>query len=443
MSLMTALYSGASGLEVNSLELSVVGDNIANANTIGFKAGRAAFADAMAQQLVGSTASGAGQRGLGVKLQLVQKIMTQGALTNTGLATDLSIEGNGFFVVKGAHNGSQGTYYTRAGQFTIDNTGYLVNLEGLQVQGYTADNSGEINSASVGDLQVGSATAPPRPTDNVTVRGNLAANAAILAAFDPTDAANTSNFSTSVTVYDSLGKAHQIDIAFRKASETAGPPAVNDWEWYSTTDGGNVTGGTLGTAMIVSQGTLQFDDSGRLLDKTQDPLVTFDPIGAAPQEVNFNFGTEYIAGDPQATGLDGLTQFTAASSISFLSQLGYTSGDLSRVSIDSKGRVVGSFSNGQSRVLGQVVLANFEAPDNLMRVGGTLYTEQPASGAATIGAPATADRGGIVAGALEQSNVDLASEFIRMIAAQRGFQANSKTLSTADQLLAELMQIKR
>jgi flagellar hook protein FlgE len=293
-------------------------------------------------------------------------------------------------------------------------------------------------------MQVGSATAPPRPTDNVTVRGNVAADAAILPAFDELDASNTSNFSTSVTVYDSLGAAHQIDIYFRKNAENVGPPATNDWEWFATTDGGNVTGGTAGTPEVVSQGTMEFDDAGRLIDKTQANAPTFNPIGAtSPQPLEFNFGTEYVAGDPAATGLDGLTQFTAPSSISFLSQLGYTSGDLSRVSIDSKGRVVGSFSNGQSRVLGQVVLANFEAPDNLMRVGGTLYTEQPASGAATIGAPATADRGGIVAGALEQSNVDLASEFIRMIAAQRGFQANSKTLSTADQLLAELMQIKR
>ena len=217
MSLMTALYSGASGLDANSTELSVVGDNISNANTIGFKGSRAAFADAMAQNLIGSTPIGAGQRGLGVKLQMVQKILSQGSLVNTGVATDLGIEGAGFFAVRGQTNGKDGTYYTRAGQFTVDQDGYLVNLTGLRVQGYTADSTGALNATTVGDLQIGNAGTSPRPTENITLKANLQADAVSpVDPFDPADAPATSNFASSTTVFDSLGRSHQVDIYFRK-----------------------------------------------------------------------------------------------------------------------------------------------------------------------------------------------------------------------------------
>src|SRR5919108_5048160 len=168
MSLMTALYSGASGLDANSTELSVVGDNISNANTIGFKGSRAAFADAMAQNLIGSTPTGAGQRGLGVKLQMVQKILSQGSLMNTGVSTDLAIEGAGFFAVAGNSNGKNGTFFTRAGQFTVDQDGYLVSLTGMRVQGYTADAAGQVNATTVGDLQIGNAGTSPRATTLIT-----------------------------------------------------------------------------------------------------------------------------------------------------------------------------------------------------------------------------------------------------------------------------------
>jgi flagellar hook protein FlgE len=412
MSLMTALYSGASGLDANSTELSVVGDNISNANTIGFKGSRAAFADAMAQNLIGSTPIGAGQRGLGVKLQMVQKILSQGSLVNTGVATDLGIEGAGFFAVRGQTNGKDGTYYTRAGQFTVDQDGYLVNLTGMRVQGYTADSTGALNATTVGDLQIGNAGTSPRPTENITLKANLQADAVSpVDPFDPADAAGTSNFASSTTVFDSLGRSHQVDIYFRKE------PTTGDWSWYALTDGGNVTGGVAGTPFQIATGTMNFDTEGRLATMTQ--ASTFDPLGAvAPQ-------------------------FASPSSASFINQDGYDSGSLVRVNINSSGEIVGVFTNGQTRTLAQVAIANFEAPDQLARMGGNLFQATRTSGVPTMGQPATADRGTVVAGALEQSNVDMASEFIRMIAAQRGFQANSKTLTTADSLLAELMTIKR
>jgi flagellar hook protein FlgE len=429
MSLVTALYTGATGLQSNSQELSVVGDNIANSNTIGFKASRAAFADAMADNLLGGSA---GQRGLGVKLEAIQKIVSQGALTNTGLATDLAVQGNGLFVVKGSASGQTGTYYTRAGQFTVNKDGFLVNLDGMRVQGYTADQTGNVRASAVGDLKVGNSTASPRASTAVTVRANLQADATPPAAWDPANPSTTSNFATSVTVYDSLGKGHQVDVYFRKN-------ATGDWEWHGLTDGGGLTGGTAGTPTEIAAGTATFDGEGRLSAVTTG-VNSFNPAGATnPQPLTFNFGTPA----PGGTGVDGLTSFASPSAASFLSQDGFSSGELSRISIDAKGQIVGGFTNGDTRVLGQVAMATFGAPDQLLRVGGALFQEMPNSGPANVGAPSTADRGSVVAGALEQSNVDLASEFIRMIAAQRGFQANSKTLTTADSLLNELVQLKR
>ncbi len=433
MSLLTALYSGATGLESNSTDLSVIGDNIANANTIGFKSSRVAFADAMARTLIGSNANYAAQGGLGTKLQSVQKIMSQGALSSTGLTTDLAVEGNGFFVVRGTRAGTTGNFYTRAGQFTVDKDGYLSNLEGLRVQGYTANSAGTLNTAGVGDLVVGHASAEPRASTTLTVKANLQSDAPAApgAAFDPADAAGTSNYSTSTTVFDSLGNALPITIYFRKGA--------SDWSYHAVTDGGNLTGGTAGTPTVIADGTMAFDGQGRLTGTTPG-VNNFNPAGALnPQPLELDFGTPV----PGGSGVDGVTQFAAPFSVSFLNQDGYASGELARISIDSQGKVVGAFTNGTTRVLGQVTLASFEAPDQLMRVGGSLYTEMPGSGGATVGAPATSDRGSVISGALEQSNVDLAGEFIRMIAAQRGFQANSKTLTTADQLLQELMTIKR
>lgn len=433
MSLMSALTTGVSGINANSQELGVVGDNIANSNTVGYKSSRAAFADAMAEQIVGAGGTSGAQRGLGSKMQTIQRIMTQGSLSNTGIATDLAIEGNGFFVVKGSHNGQVGNFYSRAGQFTIDRDGYLVNLEGLRVQGYSADANGTITTVALGDLKVGSASTAPKMTDAITVRANLQSDAPTPAAFDPVNPRTTSNFSTSISIYDSLGKPHQVDIYYRATG-------AGGWEWFALTDGGGTTGGTAGQNVQIGNGTLTFNPNGSLQDAT-GTAVTFNPLNATQnQAFTLNFGTTVASG---GTGLDGVTQFAAPSAASFLSQNGYQAGDLSRVTFDSQGRAIGAFSNGQSRVLGQVALASFSAPDRLARTGSNLYAESVDSGVATIGTPATANRGSVMAGALEQSNVDLAAEFVRMIAAQRGFEANSKTVTTADQLLQELMALKR
>jgi len=437
MSLLTALSSGTTGLEASSLELSVVGDNIANANTVGFKGGRAAFMDALTQTVIGGT----GEIGLGSRLESVQKILTQGALNSTGIATDLALQGNGFFIVSGNHNGQTANFFTRAGQFTVDKDGYLVNLEGLRVQGFPADTTGAL-TAQPGDLLVGTASATPRPTENIQVKANLQADATILTdpvtglviPFDPANPNSTSNFSTSMTVYDSLGSPHGVQVFFHKS-------AAGTWDWHAMTDGGGLTGGTPGTLTQIADGTLTFDTEGRLSTSTQNATFSFNPIGAVdPQPLTFNYGDAIATG---GTGLLGVTQFASPSASTFIGQDGFGSGQLASIRIDPTGNINGVFTNGQTRVLGQVAVAGFSGPDRLERVGGNLYQQTQASGQPVIGAPGAGGRASIISGSLEQSNVDLAEQFVRLIAAQRAFQANSKTITTADQLLSELIALKR
>jgi len=437
MSLVSALYTGQTGLESSSTDLSVIGDNIANASTVGFKASRADFSNAMAQQMVG--AGGAtSQVGLGAELLSVQKILTQGALNNTGVATDLALDGGGFFVAKGAHNGLQGQFYTRAGQFTMDKSGYLVNQEGLRIQGYPADSTGLVGPAA-GDLQMGSAASSAFPTANVTLKANLDATAAAPAnPFDPLDAVRTSNFSTSFTSFDSLGVGHQVDVYFVKTGNLA--TGEGTWTYHALTDGGGLTGGVAGTPTEIQSGDMTFDLTGKL-QSVANVAGAFNPINAVQaQAIALNMGDDTASG---GTGLAGITQFAAQYGATSVTQDGYGSGVLSSISIDKVGKIQGAFSNGTSRVIGQLSIALLNAADQMDRVGGNLFAETTGSGNATLGKAGSGGRGGIAAGALENSNVDLSNEFIHMITAQRNYQANAKTITTADALLSELMNLKR
>ncbi len=436
MSLVSSLYTGQTGLESSTADLSVIGDNIANSNTVGFKASRAAFSDAMTQEMIGAGGT-VSQVGLGSQLMSVQKILTQGALNNTGVATDLALDGNGFFAVKGSHNGREGQFYTRAGQFTIDRGGFFVNQEGLRVQGYTASPTGVVGPTP-GDLRLGDAASAPLMTANISAKANLdAASTVLVAAWDPLSPGTTSNFSTGVTVYDSLGVEHQVDMYFRKTADTA---TGATWEYHAMTDGAGLTGGTAGTPTEIQTGTFDFDLTGRLNTVTPG-AGTFNPINATQaQPLTLNLGDDITSG---GTGLLGITSFAATSAATQVSQDGYGSGVLSSISIDQIGNVQGAFSNGTSRIIGQLAIASVPAGDQLERAGGNLFAETTASGNITLGAAGSGGRGGVVAGALENSNVDLSNEFIRMITAQRNYQASAKTVQTADQLLAELMNLKR
>ncbi len=408
----------------------MIGDNIANANTIGFKQGRVNFADSLAQNL----AIGSGQVGLGSRVQTVQKMFTQGALATTGSALDLALSGSGFFEVRGTTtDGRQGTFLTRAGQFAMDKDGFLVNADGLRVQGYAANSAGVVLSA-IGDLMVGNANAAPSPTAHLTMKANLNSDSApIPAAFDPLNPTSTSSFASSVSIVDPLGKTIEAPIYFRKG-------ATGTWDWHVVTDGANVNGGTAGVNSEIADGALTFTSDGRLQTSTAGTAV-FTPAGTAVvQPLAFDFGDPIGAG---GTGVAGITQFATTSSTTFASQDGFGAGQLSAVQIDKTGTVLGVFTNGQTRNIGQVGVATVAAPDQLERVGGNLYSTTTSSGTAVAGNPGSGGRGFITAGALEQSNVDIAEQFIRMIAAQRSFEANSKVITTADQLLSELIQMKR
>jgi flagellar hook protein FlgE len=427
-SLFSSLFNGLSGLRATTVDLSVIGDNIANANTIGFKGSRTAFEDAIAESLIGG---GGGEVGLGVNVQAVQRILTQGALANTGVATDLALQGGGFFVV----NTVDGPQYTRDGQFTVDKDGRLVTLSGDPVQGFPADGSGNV-SGNLGDLNVGQVSAPPRATTTVSVTANLdatAADADPAVPFDPANPTATSTFQNSVTVFDSLGNPIQVDVFYRKNTTGA-------WEWHALTDGSNVTGGTAGTAVEVAAGTLTFDATGRLSDVTQT-VNNFNPIGAAQgQALTFNFGDPTATG---GTGLGGITQFATPSAVSFTNQDGAASGELANISIDDDGTILGIFSNGVSQPLGRVAVATFAAADQLARSSGNLFRQTDESGQASVGEAGTGGRGRVIGGALERSNVDVGDELVQMIISQRAFQANSKIVSTADTLLGELINLKR
>jgi flagellar hook protein FlgE len=279
---------------------------------------------------------------------------------------------------------------------------------------------------------VGAQTVPPTPTANVTLRGNLNVDAPLAPLWDPTQPQATSTFSTSVTLFDSLGRPHQADVYYSKVAD-------GSWEWHAMTDGANIELGVPGDPTEIASGTLVFDTEGRLTDVSQSS--DFNPRGAnLRQPLTFDFGDPVSTG---GTGRSGITQVANASTTTFVNQDGSSAGDLASVEVDAQGNVTGAFTNGRSQLLGRVAVADFSAPDKLRALSGNMFMESADSGQPTIGGAGEGGRGSIIAGSLEQSNVDLAGEFVRMIAAQRGFQANSKTITTADQLLNELIALKR
>ena len=305
-----------------------------------------------------------------------------------------------------------------------------MNLEGLKVQGYANDPYGK-SIGGLGSLQVGNASSAAVPTSTVTLRANLDSNAPIMT-WDPANPDTTSVLNSTVTIYDSLGAAHTVDVKWTHT-------ASGSWEYHAMTDGAGIAGGTAGTPTEIATGTLTFDTDGKLVSSVGSS--TFLPKDATqPQSLTFNFGDDTASG---GTGLSGVTQFGSTSATTFTSQDGNAFGALTQVQVNNKGEIIGSFTNGETRALGSVAVATFDAPDRMNRVGGNLLEESVESGQPTIGKAGEGGRASVVAGALEQSNVDLANEFVRMITAQRGFQANSKTITTADQLLQELMQLKR
>lgn len=427
MSIFTSLYTGASGLEAHGDAISVVGDDIANASTVGYKNERADFSN-----VIGGTIVNGQNVGDGVRMSSVQTMFGQGSLENTGRNLDVAISGNGFFVVKGNYDGQQGAYYSRDGQFTINDTGTLVNSEGMNVQGYTIDPSGKM-STTPGDLVIGGASAP-NATTVATMAVNLDSGSTTpTLPWNPANPAGTSNYSTSTQVYDSLGQAHRVDVYYR---DNGG----GQWDYHAMVDGGELTGGTAGTPTEIASGTMQFNTDGSL-QSVNALTSSANFLNATPnQAITFNMGDPIATG---GTGLAGTTQYASPSTVNAVNQDGYAAGSLSNVTIGDDGTVTGTFSNGESRSIARLALATFASSDGLQRQGDQLFSATQNSGQALVDAVGVGGRGSTTSGALEQSNVDLSSELVTLIAYQRAFSANSKTVQTADQMLQEIDNLKQ
>lgn len=419
MAMLTSLFSGISGLNANGLALSVIGDNIANANTVGFKASRANFGDILSQTLSGSSAM---QVGRGTMIIDIQKMFTQGTLETTANPLDLAIEGDGFFVVRQV-NGP--TYYTRAGQFRLDKDGYVVDPNGYRLQAYLMDSTGNV-TGGIGDVYLAGLMSDPTTTTEIKTQLNLDSREATktwsFTAGANLPSVDAYNYSTAITVYDSLGNPHLVYTYFTKTD-------VNTWDAHVIYDTSNDP--TNPNYTEVGSFNLSFDDTGKLTTDPPTTSFTFDftPWGAQSADITLNF--------------QDTTQYGSPNAVVFQNQNGYSSGNLIAVTVDQNGIVSGVFTNGQVKNVAQVVLAKFVAPHNLTKVGSNLYLESYSSGSPTLGAPGTVGVGTIYANSLESSNVDLAEEFIRMIAAQRAYQANVRVITTTDNMLNELMNIVR
>lgn len=436
MGLFSTLNTSVSGLSVNSTHMNVIGDNIANVNTFGFKASRASFQDLLTQNVIG--ASGLAQVGKGARLADINLNFAQGSFENSSNVTDMAINGNGFFVVRNPNSEEQ--LYTRAGQFFLDASGNLVNPAGYVAQGYTADLSGVMGTA-LGDITVDTSVQSPSETSDVELTANLYSGEATTAVADQfslvapsyfyDDLNADSQFSTSVKVYDSLGEAHDMTLYFQKT-------ASNTWNFAAVVPTAEVTGGVpaTGDATQVATGTLNFATDGSLdtTTSTITPSATWGGfVGADPtQTFNLDFATN-----------GRLTQFGQESALTEISQDGFSSGFLNYLDIDNNGIINGVYSNGQTRSLGQMGIATFQSNDGLERKGSNLLAATSDSQAAAVGAANTGGRGGINAYSLELSNVDLETEFVHMIGSQLGYQANSRVMTTTNDMLQQLINIAR
>jgi len=403
---------GLSGLNAASKNLDVIGNNVANANTVGFKNSQAQFADVYAASLSGS---GGGQVGIGVKVAAVAQQFVQGNITATNNSLDIAINGQGFYRMDS--NGS--ISYSRNGQFQLDKNGFIVSTNGHRLTGYGVDVNGNVVAAAPAALQIPTADLTPRASAAVGVGLNLDARLPVpsVAVFNPADPLSFNN-STSLTVYDSLGNSHIAALYFQK------DVAANTWNTFLTLDNAPVS---LGAAPANQ---LTFNTNGTLATPVGGALsaATFTPAGAAPINLNFDFGTT--------------SQFGALFGVNKLSQDGFTSGRLSGFSTDANGIILGRYSNGQSKALGQVVLANFTNPQGLQPFGNNELGETSTSGAPLVGAPGTGSLGVLQSAAVEDSNVDLTAELVNMIVAQRVYQANAQTIKAQDAILQTLVSMR-
>ncbi|VWD29661.1 flagellar hook protein FlgE [Burkholderia contaminans] len=397
---------GLSGLAGASNALDVIGNNIANANTVGFKSSTAQFADMYANSVATSTNT---QIGIGTSLNAVAQNFGQGTINTTSSSLDVAINGNGFFQM--SNNGV--TTYSRDGTFQRDKNGFIVDSQGRNLMGYAANNGGVINTAQTVPLQAPTTNIAPTATTKISAQFNLNSQDTVPAKtpFSATDN-TTYNYSTSIQVYDSLGGSQAVNMYFVKS-------AAGTWEAYAGVQGGATT--DLGTVNFNSSGAIQSTTTGT-------PPTPTTSVG----QFQFTVPNTDGSATPQSLTLDltGTTQYGGKDGVNNLAQDGYASGTLTTYTIGTDGKLTGNYSNGQTAVLGQIALANFNNPNGLVNLGGNQYAESSASGVPQISAPGSTNHGTLQGSALENSNVDLTSQLVNLITAQRNYQANAQTIKT-------------
>lgn len=424
---VNTLQTGVAGLRSEREAVDVVADNLANVNTPGFKRQRSGFEDVF----MGDAGSGSGA---GSRLQQVGQVFTQGSLQQTGNPTDLALTGEGFFAVAGNVNGVTATFYSRSGEFHFDPNGTLVDPNGLQVLGRPSLADGSL-AAQVKSLVVPTSGLPAQKTSDLTFAVNLDASApAQTQPFDAQQPSETATYGSSIQVFDSLGAPHSLDVYFNKLGD-------NSWEYRVLTKGDDLDPAQAGVNVEVGSGTIAFNTDGALQTFAPAQAMSLDFVGATPgQNIALDLGASI---DDGGSGLTGATQFGMGSGVSAQSQDGYPSGDLSGVNVTADGMVQAQYSNGRRLPVGQLQVATFRAPNGLARAGNNLWLDTQESGGPVLGGPGSGGRGTVSAGALEASNVDMGEEMVSMIQHQRAFSANSKVIAAADDLLSQLMQIKR
>jgi flagellar hook protein FlgE len=413
-----SFQQGLSGLNGSTKMIEVIGNNIANANTTGFKSATTKFADVYANSLGG--AGGAGSTGIGTKVTQVLQQFSQGNVSTSSNPLDIAINGGGFFRLSNGGSIS----YSRNGEFILDKSGNIVNAQGDQLTGYNADANGVLSTGAPTPLFIQASDLAPRETTTVLSSVNLDSGAStpVVTPFNHADATSYNN-STSVNIFDSLGSSHVLQTYFAKSA------VANTWDIYATSDG--VPVGYVPPAAPVSVGTITFTSAGVISSPIPPTFPIAVPVnnGAnTPFTVNYN--------------LNASTQFGAPFTVKTLDQDGYTSGRLTGFGAGSDGIIVGRYTNGKSQVLGQVVLTNFRNPNGLQPQGNNGWTESSDSGVPLVGIPKTGSLGSIQASAIEVSNTDLTAELVSMITAQRVYQANAQTIKAQDQMLQTLVNLR-
>lgn len=478
MGLSSALFAGSSGLNTLGNAMQIIGDNISNINTYGFKKSQYTFQNLFSQTV--STMSGPSQVGCGSSLGDISTSFEQGSFETTSSPTDLGISGDGFFRLR--EKSSQSIYYSRAGNFRFDKDGYMTNPEGYVVQGYEFDAAGN-ETGTAADIKLDSFTAPPQATEKISTILNIDAGSndnssgaddALATAWDgtaTTPLADTAYaYQTSVQVYDSLGSTHDITLYFDKADTASAT------EFLVTCNPGEdkrvgadpVDPTADAHAGLLARGLLEFDASTGAISDIDMWQIDGDGAKKALDEKAdltdgyFTFNADFIGNNAMNVKLDfgatsdgshidtswtndslSTTQYAAASNISFKSNDGYATGDLQDINVDVDGVITGTFSNGQITSLYRIALSDFQNNLELQKKGGNLYEETLESGNAITNKPGTKGLGNIASNSLEQSNVDISAEFVKMITTQRGFQANSKIITVTDEMLGQLINIKR